>query len=104
LVPIRVAGDVGIEMVLNFGVPRSSISADVRDSLIMRELVPPRVERTYILADVTADEQPLPPLSVRVSGALRLIGVAGILGLDFFTQFEDVHFHVPSFHLTLSSP
>ena len=100
--PIRVADDVRIEMVLNLGVPRSSISTAVRDSLIMRELVPPRLERAYVLADVTADDQPLPPLQVRVSGALRLIGAAGILGLDFFTRFEDVHLHVPSLRLTLS--
>jgi hypothetical protein len=103
-VPILVADNVEIAMVLNFGVPRSSISTAVRDRLIMQELVPPRTERTYLLSDVTADGQSLPPLEVRVSGALRLIGAAGILGLDFFTQFEDVHFHVPSMRLTLSGP
>jgi hypothetical protein len=104
MVPIRIANDVAIEMVLNFGVPRSSISAAVRDRLIMRELIPPRIERTYVLSDVTADGQPLPPLEVRVSGALRLIGAGGILGLDFFAQYEDIHFHVPTFQLTLNGP
>ena len=104
IVPIRVAGALNIAMVLSFGVPRSSISTTTRDRLIMRELVPPTIERTYVLSDITADDKPLPPLHVRVSGALRLIGAGGILGLDFFGQYEDIHFHVPTFRLTLNGP
>jgi len=104
MVRLVVADASEIEMVVNFGVPRSSISAAARHDLIMRELVPPRTERSYVLTDVTADGQPLPPLQVRVSGALGLIGAGGILGLDFFAQYEDIHFHVPTFRLTLNSP
>ena len=70
----------------------------------MEELLPPRSERTYTLTELTVDGQPLPPLPIRVSGALGLISAGGILGLDFFAQYEDVHFHVPSFRLTLDGP
>ena len=101
---IVVGGAVEIPMVVNFGVPRSSVSPATRDRLIMLELLPPTTARTYILSDITVDGQPLPPLHVRVSGALRLISAAGILGLDFFGQYEDIHFHVPSFRLTLNGP
>jgi hypothetical protein len=101
---IQVGGALEVEMVLNFGVPRSSISATIRHELIMKELIPPAVERTYTLSDLTVEGQPLPPLQVRVSGALGMIGAGGILGLDFFGQYEDIHFHVPTFRLTLSGP
>ena len=70
----------------------------------MRELVPPRDERTYVLGRLSVQGQPLPPLSVRVSGVLRQTGVDGVLGLDFLGQYEDIHFHVPTFRLTLNGP
>lgn len=41
---------------------------------------------------------------VRVSGTVGRIGAGGILGLDFLGQYEDIHFHVPSFRLTLNGP
>lgn len=104
LVPISVQGKTVIDMVVNLGVPRSSISAATRDELIMKELVPPRRDRSYVLDGLSVQGQPLPPLSVRVSGALGRIGAGGILGLDFFAQYEDIHFHVPSFRLTLNGP
>jgi hypothetical protein len=93
-----------IAMVINLGVPRSSISTATRQELIMKELVPPRAERGYTLTDLTVHGQPLPPLQVRVSGALGLIGAGGIIDLDFFGQYEDIHFHVPTLRLTLSGP
>lgn len=104
MVRILVDGRLDINMVANFGIPRSSTSATTRRDLIMEELVPPRNERSYTLTGLTVDRQLLPPLSVRVSGTLGPIGAGGILGLDFFGQYEDIHFHVPSFRLTLNGP
>ena len=104
MVAVEVGGRLTIEMAVNPGVPRSSISAATRERLIMEELVPPTVERAYSLPNAQIQGQPLPPLSVRVSGMLLRIGSGGILGLDFFGQYEDIHFHVPSFRLTLNGP
>jgi hypothetical protein len=104
LVPMTIGGQVSINMIVNLGVPRSSISAATRDQLITKELVPPRRDRTYVLDDVTVQGQLLPAFTVRVSGALGRIGAGGILGLDFFAQYEDIHFHVPSFRLALNGP
>lgn len=104
MVPVAIDEQVTIDMVVNPGVPRSSISTGTRDRLIMTELVPPRNERVYTLTTVSVQGQALPPLRVRVSGMLHMTGAGGILGLDFFGQYEDIHFHVPTLRLTLSGP
>jgi len=46
----------------------------------------------------------VPDVSMRVRRSLALAGIDGILGLDFLNQFTDIHFHVPSFRLTLTLP
>jgi ribosomal protein S19E (S16A) len=102
MIAVSVANRISIEMAVNPGVPRSSISAATRHRLIMEEIVPPREERTYILSNVQIEGQPVPPLHVRVSAVLRRVGVGGIVGLDFLGQYEDIHFHVPTFRLTLN--
>lgn len=104
MIPIQVEGKLTLEMAVNPGVPRSSISSAARHELIMHEFVPPTIERAYVLPDVRVQGQPLPPLRVRVSGVLRQTRTDGILGLDFLGQYEDIHFHVPTFRLTLNGP
>ena len=103
MVPVQIPGDAVLDMALNPGVPRSSIGATVQHDLMMRELLPPVNQREYVLADAAIQGQRIPPLTVRVS-RVRLPGADGIIGLDFLAQFTDIHFHVPSFRLTLSNP
>lgn len=100
MVPIRVGGTVRLYLALNPGVIRSSITTKAREALVQEELLPPVAQRQFVLSDVESQGQRLPPLHVRVS-RFRYGDIDGLLGLDFLRQFTDIHFHVPTFRLTL---
>jgi hypothetical protein len=53
------------------------------------------------MSDLTADRQALPNLDVAVIRRLDRLGVDGLLGLDFLTYFEHIHFHTRSLGLVL---
>ncbi len=101
MVPIRVSGKVRLYLALNPGVIRSSITTNARETLIQEELLSPVAQRNFVLSDVESQGQRLPPLQVRVS-RFRYGDIDGLLGLDFLQQFTDIHFHVPTYRLTLS--
>jgi hypothetical protein len=104
LVPIRIAGNVDIEMVLDTGSPMSTISAATRVELQRRGLLRP-VEgeaNRFRLVSLTIQGQPIEDLTVRVSPVTTRAGAAGTLGLDFLNRFELIQFHVPTLRLTLT--
>ena len=101
MVSMEVGRGILLHMALNPGVPASSISLRTQQSLIANEVLPPIAQRHYVLHNATVQQQPLPPLHVRVSRINRP-GADGLLGLDFLRQFTDIHVHVPTFRLTLS--
>lgn len=102
MLPLRVGGIVQLNMVLNTGLLISSISGQARQDLIMKELIPPVGGSGYLLTELTIAQHPVADLRVRVRPRVDQLRVDGILGLDFLRQFTDVHFHVPSFRLTLA--
>ena len=103
-VQLYVQGQVGPEMVLDIAAPFSSISEGVRDDLARRGLLGAARGRHYLLHDLTIQGQPVPDLAVGLSPRVTQLGVDGLLGLNFFGLFTEVHCHVPSLRITLSRP
>ncbi len=101
-VPVAVGGIHTIWAVLDAGAPVSGISPRVEQELLSRGLLKTSsLPRRYLMADLTADRQALPNLDVAVIRRLDRLGVDGLLGLDFLTHFEHIHFHTRSLSLVL---
>lgn len=101
MIPVEVSAGVVLDLAFNPGIPASSMTVRTQQWLIEKEVLPPIEQRWYVLRDAMVQQQPLPPFQVRVSRINRP-GADGILGLDFMRQFTDIHFHVPTFRLTLT--
>jgi hypothetical protein len=102
LLPVEIGGIIILQMVLNTGLPFSGITPQAGQQLVMAELVPPIVARAYLLRGLRIAQHPVPEVSAHVRHRLAQTGVDGFLGLDFLSQFTDVHFNVPSLRLTLT--
>ena len=94
--PLTVGRVKSLAMVIDSGSPVSAISPEIADELRQFELLAPaeapRYE--YRLTALTVDGQPLPDLEVRILPRLTRLGIAGLVGLDFLSQFLAVHFYV----------
>lgn len=101
VVPVVAGGMFTIRFVLNTGYLISAVNSRAQAVLAVMGLLDPIGGRLHSLRNLTLAEQPLPDLEVRATPALGLIGVEGILGLNFLRQFDDVHFNLPSRRLTL---
>jgi len=104
LVPLLLDGRAELQMVLDTGAPLSAISGEIRDGLLAAGLLSAAGSRLYVLRNVEIQNQSIPDLPVLVSTRVTQVGAQGVLGLSFLRQFTDVHFHVPSLLLTLTSP
>jgi hypothetical protein len=102
LVPLVVANTVTIEMVLDTGSLLSGVSEATQQTLAANGLLEPSGERRFVLRRLAIQGQPVPDLVVRPSRRVTQAGASGVLGLDFFGRFTDIHFHVPSMRLTLT--
>jgi hypothetical protein len=101
-IPIVVDGSYALSPVLDTGSPVSAISPRIQQELENRRLLgPSAIPRRYLLSEIAAQSQSLPDLDVAVLPRLDRIGVDGLLGLDFLTQFESIHFHTRSLRLVL---
>jgi hypothetical protein len=103
-VQLDIRGQPGPRMVLDIAAPFSSISESVRDSLVERGLLGAVRGRHYLLRDLTIQRQSVPDLRVGLSPRVTQLGVDGLLGLNFFGLFTEIHCHVPSLRITLSRP
>jgi hypothetical protein len=93
--------------VLDTGSPASVISPSVTRELSDYGLLQQAGEpQRYRLVDLTAEgaagKPPLPDLTVRTLRRLALLQIDGLLGLDFFRQFDRICFDFPTSTLILS--
>jgi hypothetical protein len=107
-IAVTISGQQTIFMVLDTGAPASVISPGIARELTERGLLQPTADPGhYGLTDLTAqdadDQPPLPDVIVRPLRRLALLQIDGLLGLDFFRQFDRITFDFPTASLTLSS-
>jgi hypothetical protein len=103
---VSIANTYTILMVLDTGSPVSAVSRAIATDLQDRSLLTPTNDpRLFGLADLTAEElsdkPPLPDVTVCVLPRLTALGIAGLLGLDFFRQFDRICFDFPTSTLIL---
>ena len=101
---LYIQGHAGPLMVLDTAAPFSAISESARDSLAAQGLLGPVRGRHYLLRNLTIQGQSVPDLRVGLSLRVTQLGVDGLLGLNFFGLFTEIHCHVPSLRITLSRP
>lgn len=89
LVPLAVGPDIVLEMLPNLLSPRSSVSRQVLDDRRWRGMISGH-EPPFLLPDLRIVGQSVPSVAVRVGTSVRLLGADGMLGFDFFGQFERV--------------
>ncbi|HEY7060740.1 MAG TPA: hypothetical protein VII06_04620 [Chloroflexota bacterium] len=106
---IRVAvEDQGVLlMVLDTGSPVSALSPTIAQRLYSRGLLRPASAPSYYsLSGLSAEDavgQPgLPDLTVRALPRLGRLQIEGLLGLDFFRQFDRVCFQLSAMQLELT--
>ena len=102
-IPVIVGGLYLIaEAVLDTGAPVSAIRPGVAQELQSRGLLGASpTPRRYRLTGLTSQDQGLPDLEVAILNRLERLGVDGLLGLDFLTYFDHLHFHTRSLRLVL---
>lgn len=105
-IPIRLSRARTLVMVVDSGSPISAISPETAEDLRELELVAPaqHPRYEYRLTALTVQGQPLPDLEVRVLPRLTQLHIAGLVGLDFLSQFLAIHFYVPTRRLVLEYP
>lgn len=101
-IPRLISGRGRFSAVLDTGSPVSAISPRTErvllgDGLLQATTRPGR----YRLGSLTAQNQQLPELDVGVIRRLDRLDIDGLLGLDFLTHFEHIHFHTGSVQLVL---
>jgi hypothetical protein len=94
-------------MVLDSGSPVSAVSPSMAREFHARDLLKPAATARYLrLTGLTAKEAPetvLPDLDVRILPRLGSLRIDGLLGLDFFREFERVCFHIGEARLSLDN-
>lgn len=101
-VPLVVGGIHRISAVLDTGAPVSGLSPRIEALLLGNALLRPGTRpNRYRLANLTVADQLLPDIEVAVIRRLDRLEVDGLLGLDFLTQFEHIHFHTRLLQLVL---
>src|SRR5947209_19460955 len=104
MVTLDIAGHGALAMVLDTSAPLSSISEGSRDALVKSGVLEATGRSGYLLRNVSMQGQPIPNLALRISARATQVGADGLLGLDFFSRYTDIHFYVPSGRLTLTVP
>jgi hypothetical protein len=101
MVPVTVCGIWNGNFILNTFRPRSTVSAMTATVLNGFECIGHQSGRDYVLRGLMIGGERLPELDAQVSAATTLLGVEGMLGLNFFRQFSSVHLDVDQRTLTL---
>ena len=101
---LSVGRDIVWDMVPNPTIARSRIAPRALDDLVRREGPPPRRGNDPILRNLTIAGQLIPDLAVQVDPRIARLRIDGMLGLDFFEQFEEVRWQPHTGHVTLVLP
>lgn len=96
-------------MVLDTGSPVSALSPTIAQALHIRgllrsELTPGSFRPVALMAVQAAGHPTLPDLRMRVLPRLTRLQIDGLLGLDFFRQFDRVCFQLAAMRLELTFP
>ena len=103
-VPLVVGRARRISPVLDTGAPVSGISPRIEALLLANGLLRPgTTPNRHHLVELSVANQPLPDIEVAVIRRLDRLDVDGLLGLDFLSLFERIHFHTRSLQLILES-
>jgi len=102
LVPFKVGDLYELPLVLNTGYVTSCISVGVRDVLSALGHLRQTGRNAYLLDDLSFEGHSVAALEVRVNRAVGLIGLEGILGLNFLNRYRTVCFDVDALRLTLT--
>jgi hypothetical protein len=101
MVPVTVCGVWNGDFILNTFRPRSTVSAMTATVLNGFACMGHQGGRDYVLRGLMIGGGRLPDLEAQVSAAATLLGVEGMLGLNFLRQFARVEFDVDERVLTL---
>lgn len=102
VVGLAVGPDIHWDMIPNPLRPHSSISRLALEDLSSRlGGAPPRAGAAYLLQDVRIAGHSVPDIAVRINPIVSRLKVDGILGLDFFQQFDAVTWHPKTHRVVL---
>jgi hypothetical protein len=106
---VGVGTEATIFMVLDTGSPVSALSPAIAQHLHMRGMLyqaeaAGHFRPSPLTAWRAAGRPALPGLTLRVLPRLGRLQIDGLLGLDFFRQFEQVCFHLSQMRLELTYP
>lgn len=104
VIRLSVGEDIAWDMLPNPTAPRSAITRAALGDLQRRGLSPATGQRRAAIRGLRIAGQRVPDREVRVSVAVARLRVDGILGLDFFEQFEAVLWHPRTGRMTLRFP
>lgn len=90
-----------LDLMLNTGRPRTAVSASTRDALTALGHVDEIGRNVVRLHGLQLGGEPVPPLIVQVSAGPALLGLEGMLGLDFLDRYAEVRFDTRALRLTL---
>lgn len=86
---------------LNTGRPYSALSRTTCATLAALGQVTPVAGSRCLIHSARLGTTTLLNIPMRLSAGPALIGLEGMLGLDFLERFAEVRFHFPSLRLTL---
>ena len=104
VVRLAVGQDIAWDMLPNPLARQSVISAQSFADLRRWKLASEISERRVVLRDLQIAGRSVPDLTVRISEAVARLGVNGMLGFDFFEQFDSVLWMPRTGWLTLRFP
>ncbi len=103
--PLLVGGTQVLWMVLDTGAPVSALNPRIKDELEHRSLLSPSPRpNLYRLRDLEFGGKQVADMEVGVVRRLERLDIEGVLGLDFLSNFQDIHFNLPSLRLRLVPP
>jgi len=101
VVLLGVGQDYGLEMLPNPFTPRSTISRTAFEDLDYRGLLPSDRGARFPLRKLSIAGWRVPVIEVSVGAAATMLRIDGILGFDFFQNYDEIRFNTRTFVMTL---